>query len=302
YACLSYCWGVTEPPLKLSQATIDTLNAGILASTLSKTITDAIYLAHGIGLQWIWIDSLCIYQDCTDDWQQESSRMFDTYQGSFITIAALGASEASQGLYAKRDPLRYAPCPVLVKEDAHPVCIFPSFSTETIGDSPYLQWPLYTRGWVLQERILPPRTVKFGTYISWECRKSDINEFSFRGVDEENREKGLCRRFYENVWKTHDSGSTLAEPQAQYLRNLWETTLQTFTMARLTVPKDRRLAASGLIEGFARRTGWANIFGMWEPFLLEELLWISNGGGGMICPEATGLMPTWSWISLTGRV
>ena len=56
---------------------------------------------------------------------------------------------------------------------------------------------------------------------------------------------------------------------------------------------DRMIALSGIIRLIERSTGWRNIAGLWEPFIIEDLLWKttfdSRGAGA-----ATG--PSWSWV------
>lgn len=37
-------------------------------STLPKTFTDAIVVCRHLGIRYLWIDSLCIVQDCKTDW------------------------------------------------------------------------------------------------------------------------------------------------------------------------------------------------------------------------------------------
>jgi hypothetical protein len=42
---------------------------------LPTTYRDAIVFTRGLGMQWLWIDSLCIIQDDLTDWQHEASKM-----------------------------------------------------------------------------------------------------------------------------------------------------------------------------------------------------------------------------------
>ncbi|PVH85646.1 heterokaryon incompatibility, partial [Cadophora sp. DSE1049] len=65
-------------------------------SELSKTFKEAIHIATQLGLQYIWIDSLCIVQDDAEDWAREAVQMSDVYGNSFINIAA-GDSEDGRG-------------------------------------------------------------------------------------------------------------------------------------------------------------------------------------------------------------
>jgi hypothetical protein len=56
--------------------------------TLPKNFRKAVLVARNLGVQYLWIDSLCIIQDDTDDWTRESANMCSIYTHSYTTIAA----------------------------------------------------------------------------------------------------------------------------------------------------------------------------------------------------------------------
>ena len=58
---------------------------------MPKTFREAVEITRGIGLQYLWIDSLCILQDSADDWNAESTKMGRIYRGASITIFAAAA-------------------------------------------------------------------------------------------------------------------------------------------------------------------------------------------------------------------
>lgn len=45
-------------------------------------------IAIKLGVQYVWIDSLCIVQDDANDWAKESAKMADYYQHAWLTVAA----------------------------------------------------------------------------------------------------------------------------------------------------------------------------------------------------------------------
>ncbi|KAM7212786.1 Heterokaryon incompatibility protein (HET) domain containing protein [Rhypophila decipiens] len=49
---------------------------------------DAGVIAHHLGIQYIWIDSVCIVQDNDEDWKREAARMARYYQGAWLTLVA----------------------------------------------------------------------------------------------------------------------------------------------------------------------------------------------------------------------
>ena len=62
YACLSYCWG-TEKHAQTTRATLQQHIHGIEYEGLPRTIKDAIAVTKSLGLNYLWIDALCIIQD-----------------------------------------------------------------------------------------------------------------------------------------------------------------------------------------------------------------------------------------------
>lgn len=145
---------------------------------MPQTFKDAIQFSGRSGINYIWLDSLCIIQDSKDDWLRESSKMGDVYRYCFYNLSATGFSDGRNGLYASRDPSSIHPVGVLISKNIDP-------GHEGQGDLPagkylivdYNLWtngvddaPLSCRGWVVQEHRLSPRTLHFGTeQLFWEC-------------------------------------------------------------------------------------------------------------------------------------
>lgn len=100
YLTLSHRWGarpLPEPP-KLSMSktsggegwfSMEELRAGVLQSSLPKTFEEAVQIARYCGVNYIWIDSLCIIQDKdrmgkNSDWDTEAVKMCDIYAGGLL--------------------------------------------------------------------------------------------------------------------------------------------------------------------------------------------------------------------------
>ncbi|KAK3352221.1 heterokaryon incompatibility protein-domain-containing protein [Lasiosphaeria hispida] len=286
YAALSYCWG-SGTPFTLTKTSEPSLRIGVPANKLPRTIQHAVYTASKLGLSWLWVDSLCIVQDSPEDWTREADTMYDIYRGAFVTIAASGATDNTQGLFAQRDPLLYAPC--WLDPSGH--SRVPTLGAHSEDDAYWTRrkWPLNTRGWVLQETMLPPRTIQFGPFVSWQCRELAAHEFQ--------RDRPTvypttqCGSFHEVI-----TDSENVVPPNELTEIFWNETLVHYTEKSLSFPTDRLKAISGIIAGISRRMGWTNLNGLWEPFLLSEIQWRM-----FETATRTGLRPTWSWISVTGR-
>ena len=81
-------------------------------ATLPRTIPDSITVTRALGYSYLWVDSLCIIQDSTEDWAAESVKMGGIYRRAVLTIAALHASGNHEGLFARRNPLCARSLPV----------------------------------------------------------------------------------------------------------------------------------------------------------------------------------------------
>jgi hypothetical protein len=70
---------------------------GFDVSKLPKTFRNAVRVAQNLGIQYLWINSLCIIQGNQEDWKSEAKRMQDVYAGTYCTIAATSAVDSNAG-------------------------------------------------------------------------------------------------------------------------------------------------------------------------------------------------------------
>ncbi len=71
-----------------TRANIEQMKTKIVFESLPKTFQDVISIARRLGIQYVWIDSLCIIQTDLLDWELESAKMSDIYANAYLTIAA----------------------------------------------------------------------------------------------------------------------------------------------------------------------------------------------------------------------
>ncbi|KAF8846445.1 HET-domain-containing protein, partial [Acephala macrosclerotiorum] len=171
YMTLSHCWGMANF-LTLTKQTSGMLFNGIEITMLPQVFQDAIQTAAKLGINYLWIDSLCIFQDDLQDWHRESSLMGSVYQNGYCNIAATKSSNAHESFLAEKSPRTKSmvpPCYIQSTwNDATNSCWhLHEWSNQ---DQVYLSGPLLSRGWVVQERVMSPRVLHFGSnQISWEC-------------------------------------------------------------------------------------------------------------------------------------
>ncbi|KAF2083428.1 HET-domain-containing protein, partial [Saccharata proteae CBS 121410] len=102
YFTLSHCWGRVVP-LRLLSNNIDDFQKRIKLNFLPKTFQDAVVITRTLGIQYLWIDSLCILQDFEDDLRRESSQMGEVYSNAMCNLAATGARDSAEGFLPRSE-------------------------------------------------------------------------------------------------------------------------------------------------------------------------------------------------------
>ena len=59
---------------------------GFLLDRLLATLKDAVVLTRDLGIEYIWIDALCIVQDSRLEWAAEARKMMAYYANAYVTI------------------------------------------------------------------------------------------------------------------------------------------------------------------------------------------------------------------------
>jgi hypothetical protein len=166
-----------------------------------------------------------------------------------------------------------------------------------------MEAPLHRRGWVMQERILSSRTLNFGPHVLWECCQSIWHEFDLWESPLEDHFKGFLSfeslkdlfSIINTAWNPSDA---LDEPP---LLDFWRHIVPQYTSSDLSVNTDRLAAISGIIEFICHETGFKNFYGLWEPILLQEVLWRRSDRYDFQ-PRLSSVAPTWSWGSIENAV
>jgi hypothetical protein len=107
-------------PLRLTTSTLENFQDHLDISTLPQTFKDAIKITATLGIQYLWIDSLCIIQDSEQDWTEQAALMGDIYHNSWCNIAATAALDARDGCFRERNLLGVRKCLVEANWNFHP--------------------------------------------------------------------------------------------------------------------------------------------------------------------------------------
>ncbi|KAL1596979.1 hypothetical protein SLS60_008561 [Paraconiothyrium brasiliense] len=296
YYALSYCWG-TEPVLTTTQLRYEDFQKSLPIKDLPYTIQDAIRAVFNMGGRYLWVDSLCIVQDDSQDWKREAATMCDVYQHALLTMVALGASGANEGLFSRRDPRSYQDCDI--RSELNPTEYISLLNREPkgIGARHFIEGKFHSRGWTFQERALAPRKLYFSSLLFWECKTCTLEEGDTRMQINITKPIGSQDIRMDREETVPDEDGYRSTPSA--LR-MWHDNLRIFTQRDLTVATDRLPAISGVITEFSRKTGWTSINGIWSEYLAVELLWVLYDEFREV-PRLIGA-PTWSWTSIAAPI
>ena len=295
YLTLSHCWGIEER-LTLKKSNLEAFGKEIPFKMLPKTFADAMMVTLKLDHHYLWIDSLCILQDDETDWLHESPRMGDIYRNAVCNIAVLGAAGDHEGCFAKRAALGFQPLQLSIRSNNF--YLEPPSIEQRRSVNQNLQGlpPLLTRGWVIQEVVLAPRTLYYGSeLLFWECvecgsfeLRPDLSDLSGEPGMETNKTK-----FAEFLnLRPNDENLGLL------LGDLWRSVVTAYSATNLSHDSDKWLAISGLASEIGKHVDTSIIAGLWREDLLEHLRWQCNSPGRRINNSA----PSWSWLSVTSRV
>lgn len=252
-----------------------------------------------LGVQYLWIDKLCIIQHDEDDWASEGSRMAQIFEGSFLTIGAVVSGDDTGSLFFQ-DKTNAPSLKSHVGQmgDGSSYTIYSRIplahhpTDQNRLSSSREKYPLMTRAWVYQERLLAPRILYFGEELSWECREASACECS-------GANHGI---------KYNHSMSLLPGVSSSKLRQQWQDMVEEFTWLQLSHEEDRLPAFSGLAQQYQRRLKSAYLAGLWRENLAADLMWFAYPERGSESQRyytkkpRTWRAPSWSWASVEGPI
>ncbi|KAG7005722.1 hypothetical protein G7Y79_00018g045290 [Physcia stellaris] len=316
WAALSYCWGGKSSFVLNKDTSTGLFGGHIPLAEYPQTLQDAIIITRLLKIRYLWIDAICIMQDSHDDWSAEAARMKDVYGGALITIAATCSRSTDDGIFKPRKTSEPA-CSLewRIPDVLEPHTVFlRSSSGGHLWDTAMKSEPLNTRGWTLQESLLAPRTLSYGTQqMFWECLCLKTSE-SGRPVlpGERHRDKAFVQSIISNkfdVWKKSKlilTRTALTVPRAwedQYfaMYSRWYAIVRDFTGRNLTVQTDVLPALSGIAAAFQNLLQDDYCAGLWRHDIVRGLCWtrdvfpkmLSNGQ-----EQKDANLPSWSWASV----
>jgi len=276
YVAFSHCWGEPGAVPKTTRDNYGSHLAGIPFESLPLSYQDVADVCWGLGVHYLWIDSLCIIQGDERDWQHQSTKMTDIYQRAFLTVAATASSSCLDGLHLSRQP-------------AHHIDIVNSDGSEEVfairprADASALrQLPLFRRGWTLQETVNSRRVVHFARdQLYWGCRSKSQSEDGMGEVD-------------VDPLPTCAPGTPI--PIAAW--DTWWLWIEDYSRRQLSVASDKLPAIAGLTRKFQDMVHACPALGLWMEDIHFGLLWWPTISAARTISD----IPSWSWASVDGPV
>jgi hypothetical protein len=290
YCTLSYRWDNNQ--LTTTRENLERYKEAIPIQGLYAPFRDAIAVAKGLGIPYLWVDALCICQDNEEEKQREIAKMHHIYHNSILTISAInGALFVERDGNACRSKRRIRP-----------------------------SGPPDTRGWVLQEQVLSRRMLSYADgELFWNCLELRASEGApIGGSGSEN----------DDEWgekKVNNARLALAhyEEIDPSIGLLWKGLMEAFSVRHLSKTSDRQSAILGLASVYEEGHGVKVVAGLlnegshrfaehlcwWVLRAPEDWLWASQSppkakiASSFKRPDSLEfLAPTWSWLSVLGPV
>ncbi|KAF5544686.1 hypothetical protein FPHYL_10957 [Fusarium phyllophilum] len=266
-------------------------------SELPLLFRQSITLCRNLGIRYSWIDSVCIIQsgDNQQDWLFHAREMSIIYAFCAFSISAEYGRNPHQSLFVDR----FLQPPIIMppshdswaavrepwensgderyKTDVHGNVNDPfilgqpyrlSYMPDYLERSTVLHTPLSTRGWVMQERLLAPRTLHFSQHrVSWSCYSHNVNEDEDAELEE--HEYRWFKRLEPNMMKKNPDLAEFASFHIPRKTSLW----------RLQVSREYGIMS-------VDSTTWPELF---------SLIYLRHYYG--IESFTPGGVPTWSWAT-----
>ncbi|KAF6514511.1 hypothetical protein HZS61_005645 [Fusarium oxysporum f. sp. conglutinans] len=289
---------------------------GMPVKDLPATFRDEITVTNRLGLEYIWIDALCIIQLDAEDWSLHSVTMAKVYSYSAITLAAAASSDAHGGLFRERNPASINGAKVNLKWPSHELegefYLVPTDPWEkAVANSPLLK-----RAWVFQERLLSRGTVYFAhDMLYWECGELYASElypeagpwdlqYRYKRFDVADRlpsgvqsvEDYRFKHVYTELLTRELNAEKTVTDEEMFLY-VWASVVAQYSVGKLSKETDKLIAIDGVAEQLTRIVPREQYLkGLWKQENLSlSLLWRTETEEE---PPSTRVAPSWSWASV----
>ena len=291
YAALSHRWTAATSRTNLTKNNLQFRSTtGLDTATLPRAMQDTISLLRKLRIAYLWIDSLCIIQDDTDDWKREAASMSKVYSNAELTISATLCQDSDDGLFSNRAFVldhqtvvaSFEDKPVFLRPEIPHIWDAQTLDWKTGIKARSEEWPLFSRGWVYQEEYLARRTLFFSRHeITWVCRTVTDCE---------------CGHYAPDHY--------LPKSPAALKTTEWEKIVEAFSDRAFTFESDRLPAIAGVAKATHEQRPEIGMYmcGLWqnEP-MAKQLIWRVRNPW-KLTPRIQTSQPSWTWASVNTGV
>lgn len=318
YAALSYCWG--DGTQRITTTTSNYREHMVeLPHILPQTISDAIEVCRKVGIRYLWIDALCIFQDSDDDKLDQIAQMGAIYKNSTVAIVAACAASVTDGFLSNAPEEPVAQLPFFVDSSTSGNVYLRLKDAEMTYDT---EEPIFERAWTFQEFLLPPRALVFDSHqIHFKCLEQRLQpifqthlEFQFECPDLPISVHGLVD---ENLARRKSESS-----KENYKRKVqigtWARMINEYSRRDMKFYQDRLPALAGVASELAKSWNDTYLAGLWCRTIVEQLGWYRTELPrrnelpthelqarpwkiSYSCPMPA-CSPSWSWVTVPGAV
>ena len=295
YLALSYRWG-SHPSENYvtTRANILTRELNIVEEELARTFQHAIHIARRLGVRYLWIDAICIIQDSTEDWLNESGKMGSIFANAQLTLVAAAGEDSEAGMFNNQSSFgnkawdeRLANRTLLAGSSVRSTLYFvcerlsrPPTSRPHVSGG-----PLLSRAWCLQEDLLSARKLYYGVdQLHWVCDHLATSEDGLANLDS----WPVFLGGYDPEMKLDPARRAIIAWYCQLIEVAYSKRVATKTT-------DRLIAVAGLARQTATIVKSRYLAGLWEVSIMKGLLWqtkkYEEKASNLYCA------PSWSWAS-----
>jgi hypothetical protein len=224
---------------------------------------------RGLGLKYLWVDSICIIQDDQEDWAREASKMAEIYANAHVVLAATAAKDCTEGfLHSRKAPLTIQLPQGYSKDFTFQARLNNSHSCGSTKRKP--DYPLFLRGWCMQERFLARRIIHFlPDEVLFECLTHRSCECEFVYVEDKYPTiSEACGEFRA----LKNANSLSAVSNLRFGRS-WALIIREYKSLALTYQTDILPALSGVARSLEHLDLGRYIAGFWEYDIIFQLGW-----------------------------
>ncbi|KAB5578250.1 heterokaryon incompatibility protein-domain-containing protein [Coniochaeta sp. 2T2.1] len=273
YVALSYVWG-QGAMVRLTRSNYDALRKegglrGVMGQ-LPRTITDAMVFVKGLGVRYLWVDALCLVQDDEEDVELGMEVMNSVYQGSWFTVIAAEGADAEAGLPGVGPGLGRGVRQVVVELGQRGGGGLKMTVQHSIDW--HLRRSVYkSRGWTLQELVLPRRTVVF------------VNQMVYFRCQEANWAEETTADVIGSAYLDPDDGniSRIPDPVAEGgVRSWWayQKLTEEYSTRQIRFDGDALRASAGVLRPLCAGMETRMLEGLPANYLDNALLFVSSRG------------------------